>query len=114
MRKRLYAIKHKPSGGFLPELSGQRAGYTYTEPVKPNESYGHPRLFETRGAARRALAWWLKGVTTVNVSITPSTAFGPEDYDEDWHTEEKPDRKAEDMEIVPVLLMELPNEDEDS
>lgn len=110
MRKRLYAIKHKPSGGYLPEIFGQRAGYTYTEPTVPSELYGHPRLFETKGAARRALAWWLKGVTTV--LFTKPEAWGG-DYDEQWNTEEKPERKAEDMIIVPMLLMEIADVEEE-
>lgn len=90
-----WIIRHKPSGGFLPELSGVRAGYTHTEP----QTKGVPRLFESAAAAKRALTWWLKGTTSV---WRGKDWEG--DYDETWSTEVEEHRKAEDMEVIPVLL----------
>jgi hypothetical protein len=93
MRRELFAIKHKPTGGFLPEHSGR--GYTWTEP----SLWLVPRLFLDAGAAKRALTWWLKGTTTV---ARNRDYFG--EYDEVWTTEVEQHRKAEDMEVVKVLL----------
>lgn len=93
----LFAIRHKPSGFFLPEVN---KGYTYSEP----DEHRIPRLFETQGGAKRALAWWLKGVTSVHRSTSPDTWMGPGEYDEVWNTTAEEHRKAEDMEVVPVLL----------
>lgn len=90
-----YVIRHKPTGGFLPELSGVRAGFTYTEP----QTHGVPRLFESAVGAKRALTWWLKGITSVFKSRDWEG-----DYDETWSTTFEEHRKAEDMEIIPVRL----------
>jgi hypothetical protein len=55
-----------------------------------------PRLFTTKGGARRALTWWLKGIVTVS------------NYDEygggDWHTVACPGRHRKDYEVVPVRM----------
>lgn len=94
--RELWVIRHKPSGGYLPGLpSGLRAGYTATEPTTTQI----PRLFVDKGAARRALTWWLKGVTSVN---REKDYWG--EYDETWHEHPMPERKLEDMEVVPCLL----------
>ena len=91
-----WIIRHKPSGGYLPELSGVRAGYTHTEP----QTTGVPRLFTDAGGARRALTWWLKGTTSVHRYNDSFTG----EYDETWSTEVEEHRKAEDMEVIPGLL----------
>ena len=95
MIREFYAIRHKTSGGLLPELYGLRAGYTHTEP----DTYSVPRLFITESGAKRALTWWLKGVT----SVSRGTDYEGH-YDETWGTHEMPERKAEGMEVVIVLL----------
>ena len=105
MRKRLYAIKHTPTGGYLPEVDG-RSGYTYTEPVTVDALYGAPRLFHTKGGARRALRWWLNG----KLHVTTYTSTNPDSWgeiDQDWHHDPTPERKEEDMEIVTMLLQEI-------
>lgn len=91
-----WIIRHKPTGGFLPEIQGQRGGYTSTEP----QLIGVPRLFTTKAGASRALTWWLKGSTRVWRGQDSFTG----EYEEDWSTEVEEHRKAEDMEIIPVLL----------
>lgn len=100
MIRELFAIRHKPSGGFLPGLpSGLRAGYTSTEPT----THDVPRLFIDKGAANRALTWWLKGTIYVNrYQSTNPDSWG--EVCEDWKEELIPERKREDMEVVPVLL----------
>lgn len=99
MIRTFFAIRHKPTGGYLPEITGVRAGYTHTEP----ETHSVPRLFLDKAAAQRALTWWLKGATSVwrGQSSNPDS-WG--EYEEDWSTEPQEHRKAEDMEVVPVLV----------
>lgn len=96
MIREFYMIRHKPSGGFLP----QRAkGYTSSEP----QITGVPRLFTTAGGAKRALSWWLRGAFWV----THNATFGYEGFEDDneeWHEQAMPNRKAEDMEVTKVLL----------
>ncbi len=91
-----YMIRHKPSGGFLPQRG---KGYTSSEP----QITGVPRLFTTAGGAKRALTWRLKEAHWVTMSVN----YGFEGYgehEEEWHHEEMPDRKLENMEVVLVLL----------
>ena len=96
MIREFYIIRHKPSGGFLPEV---HKGYTFSEP----RTTGVPRLFISAAAGKRALTWWLKG--TLHVTKTGGLwGFGEPEYDETWHEDPMPDRKAEDMEVIPVLL----------
>ena len=90
-----YVIRHKPTGGLLPERGEVRAGYTHTEP----QEYGVPRLFMSAAGAKRALTWWLKGIT----SVLKSRDWDGE-YDETWSTTVEENRKEEDMEIVLVRL----------
>lgn len=92
MIRELFAIRHKPSGGHLPEVG---RGYTFSEPSVDRI----PRLFESASAAKRALTWWLKGGTSV---LRSKDYWG--EYDETWQHTDIPNRKAEDMEVVPVLL----------
>lgn len=103
-----YAIRHIPTGGYLYEV-GPRLGYTGTEPVTMQSNFC-PRLFAEKGHAKRALTWWLKGVTTK----TYHRGDGWEtDDDEVWATiMPKSDqymtyveRKAEDFEIVRFYMM---------
>ena len=96
-----WVIRHKPSGGYLPILpSGLRAGYTHTEP----DTQAIPRLFTDAAAAKRALTWWLKGITHVDHSKSIDTWMGPGEYEETWGLDEMPERKLEDMEVLPCLL----------
>jgi len=98
---KLWAIRHKPTGLFLPELHKPvRGGYTHTEPTSMSE---RPlRLFITERGAKNALWWWLGGPVSVRIrSFDTSDGF---DTDEQWSTTKKPERKAEDMEVIQVEL----------
>jgi len=91
-----WIIRHKPTGGWLPEV---HKGYTFSEP----QDYGVPRLFGNAAAAKRALTWWLKGT----LHVTTYQSNNPETWmevEQDWHEQEMPERKLEDMEVIPVLL----------
>lgn len=107
-RMKYWAIRHKPTGYYLPEpLSGQsgKPGYTSTEPCSPEQL--PPRLFCTEGGAHKALTWWLKGKVYVSKTFVPSSFLGPEEYEETWSIHEEPERKKEDMEVVPMVLRRL-------
>lgn len=91
----LYAIKHLPSGGYLPGYGSRRGrgGFTHDEPKVGLP----PRLFGRKQDAKVALGHWLKGATSCYTSW---------DGDEDWSTHPKPHRKAEEMAVVEVRLTE--------
>jgi hypothetical protein len=93
-----WAIKHRPSGHYLPQSDRTSGGFTHFEPQDP--CVRPPRLFQKERSAMQALRWWLMGVTTVR--HTGGGAW--DDYSETWDTHPEPDRKAEDMEIVLVEL----------
>ena len=95
----MYAIRHKPSGGYLPRPNGHAGrGGSHVEPRVFKDGSGHiPRMFPTMAGAKAALGQWLRGkhkgireyedgyYYTVGADIVPC-----------------PDRKREDMEIVTV------------
>jgi hypothetical protein len=88
------AIRHKPSGGFLPNIRGY--GFTKTEPTLLEP----PRLFVRMGSAKQALKYWLEGELTERP-----------DHDADFgdqliiHCKRRPDRRAEHMEVVEIELI---------
>lgn len=93
-----WAIKHKPSGKLLPSPRGRGGrGGTFVEINDP----GTPRLFHDAKSAKAALRFWLAGEIHVGQHQDYSG-----DWDEDWRTVPKPDRKAEDMQVVRVAIIE--------
>lgn len=99
----MYAIKHLPSGGFLPNPAGRGGrGGTHVEPVPANGPWP-PRLFHTEHAAKVALTYWLQGRVTVSHNMD---FFG--DSDETWHVEKDENRCREDMAVVRIRLIEEP------
>jgi hypothetical protein len=99
-----WAIKHLPTGKFMPSLP-QRRGFTHNEPE--DVDLFPPRLFTSQSSAKVALAWWLKGRTSVSRSGGGGAPWDDYDYDEDWHTEPVPERRAEDMAVVALRFTEL-------
>jgi hypothetical protein len=89
-RKFFLAIKHKPSGGYLPQMASY--GFTRTEPSLDEP----PRLFTKPGAARQALDRWLAG----------AWFEGAENSDGELSIQVVPQqgRRAADMEIVELEL----------
>lgn len=102
-----WAIRHKPTGRYMPQSNSKRHGYTYDEPTIMENSHWCPRLFGREQDAKTALTWWLKGVTTMCYSGGPyQNAWGDieDDFGEDWRTKYEVGRKAEDMEVVRLKL----------
>jgi hypothetical protein len=88
-----YILRHKPTGGFMPEVGGS---YTASKPSHYPKS---PRMFHDERAAKIALSWWLKGRTTV-------TYYAAEDSEGEWRTKPDPTRQREEWEVVAVGLID--------
>ena len=86
-RKFFLAIRHKPSGGFLPSLNSY--GFTRAEPTRDQP----PRLFTKHGAALQALNSWLEG----EWFETPEDAV--------LRVRPVAGRRREEMEIVEIELI---------
>lgn len=99
-----WAIRHKPTGHFLPQSSRKRHGYTHDEPVTMVDSNWCPRLFGREQDAKTALTWWLKGETTTQWVDNASWDSMYPEPDEEWNTTPVADRKAEDFEIVKLEI----------
>lgn len=90
-RKFFLAIRHKPSGGFLPQMTSYgftRASPSTTEP---------PRLFVKPGAATQALNRWLEGEWFEG-------HFDEEANRQDIRIVRRPERKRSEMEIVEIEI----------
>lgn len=102
--KPFFAIKHLPSGGFLPARGtgkrGDTRGYTHDEPSTEKP----PRLFTSERSAKLALGQWLAGPLVVRLV---STWAGIDGYDEreDW-TRRPHSRDAKDMRVVEIEVRE--------
>ena len=94
MQIELYAIKHKPTGYFLPSRKGR--GYSHDEP-QPNGGKLGPRLFFSRIAARNALTAWLMGTFAREVSLLD---FEGNEVESDLIITPQPHRKREEMKVV--------------
>lgn len=92
-KNRFYAIRHKPTGFFLPTINS-RSGSTQ---VNPKEGCV-PRLFTDELNARKTLNIWLKGSWKyeeggwLNLPLKKVI-------------EERPERKPEEMEIIEVTIV---------
>lgn len=93
---RYFAIRHNPTGRFLPEL-GKGKGYTHHEPMAQEDA--PPRMFTRHSSAANALRFWLKG------KMWNSRGQDWEgEYYEDLNIQPQPDRIPEDMEVVEITL----------
>ena len=94
-----FAIKHKPSGLYLPAASGRYGrGFSFKEP-----SEERPRLFHTKRGAINALYQWLRGHHRHSSGFD---SFNSEYYEE-TKVLPQPHRKREEMEVVPLMLVPL-------
>lgn len=90
-RQFFLAIRHKPSGGFLPAVRGY--GFTRTEPTLEEP----PRLFQKPGPCRQALNRWLEGEMF--------EAEADDDNQISIRLIKRPHRRRELMEIVEIELV---------
>lgn len=89
-RRFFLAIRHKPSGGFLPAVKGY--GFTRTSP----SSTEAPRLFIKHGPCKQALDYWLAGELFEGNLGDDNTI--------ELRLVRKVERKREDMEIVEIEI----------
>ncbi len=102
-----WAIRHKPTGRFMPQSNNKRHGYTQDIPAVTLNSNVCPRLFGRKQDAATALTWWLKGETYARWAGGMYTnVFGDADDDlnYEWRTVSVTARTAEDMEVVKVKV----------
>lgn len=92
-----FAIRHKPSGGFLPATSSY--GFTRTEPSTRDP----PRLFREKRNATQALDWWLKGESYEHVRHSDGEFDGHREVE--IRTIHKPGRRRGDFEIVLIGIL---------
>lgn len=86
-----WAIRHLPSGQYLPCPPELSHGFSRVEPGP-----GIPRLFLDKVSATRALGSWLRGAVVLKY-------YGCyEDTTTEFRLTRKPERKAEDMAVVRV------------
>lgn len=102
-----WLIRHKPTGGYLPEPIGRMGrGGSHVEPVvHTDDPATTPRIFQSERAAKNALAAWLRGKY---VAHRGSYSGGPDfdvDYYEDIEIVPVPGRKREEMEIISADLV---------
>lgn len=97
---KLFFIKHKPTGHFMPEPTGRMGrGGSHTEP-DPNSD--NARIFRTKRSAANALASWLRGKVYAHRGQSSAGPDWDSEYYEDLSIEKIESRKREDMEIVEV------------
>ena len=96
---RFYAIRQKLTGFFLPRPKSGRGG-SWIEPTKGCQPY----LFTEKRYAKGFLTVWLMGGQKEVACQSSYESF----YNDDSYIEvtPQPHRKAEDMEIVTMLLSE--------
>ena len=92
-RRFFLAIRHRPSGGLLPNVRGY--GFTRTEPSLSDP----PRLFRSQPAAMQALRYWLAGE---HFEVDSDSDFGGTIT---LHCKRRPDRRPEDMEMVEIEIV---------
>lgn len=93
LRRHYFAIRHNPSGGFLPAVKGY--GFTRTRPTLDEP----PRLFTKIGPCTQALNYWLEGEHSEDLAFDPS-----EGSNLIIRVLPRPERRREEMEIVEVEL----------
>lgn len=95
---KFFAIRHKPTGHYLPQVKRSR-GFTADEP-----SAGPPRLFRTEIHARVALDWWLRGVTATEWAMRYEEGYPCGEEPAGLKSRPVPSRRADDMEVVAVSV----------
>jgi hypothetical protein len=93
----LYAIRHHPTGLFLPRKEGR--GATHREPTA---RLSKARLFHRERDARGFLTVWLQGKQTARACMSSHESFFEDDIE--LVLEPVPSRKREEMEIVAYSL----------
>jgi hypothetical protein len=94
----LYAIRHKPTGRFLPRPPSGQKGGTWVEPTSDKI----PRFFNKPSVARGFLSIWCKGPLVRAKSVDWETGLDEVDIKPDL-TQAKEPRVKEDFEVVEIF-----------
>lgn len=103
MNQRVWAIRQKSTGHFLPHFKG-RAGGSWVEPTPDCV----PRLFRSARDARLSLGRWLEGHYKMTYTNRSGDIFGEDEWQELEVTPVE-GRTSDDMEIVEFELVEVLN-----
>lgn len=109
--KPLYAIRHKPTGHFLPEPKGRMGrGGSFLEPVDCGLDHDNPRLFKSELSAKRALTAWLQGKHEPEFGYECDDGYNSYRVLEGMTIIPVDSRRKSDMEIVSfrLILEEIP------
>lgn len=107
----VFAIRHRPSGLWVPRPSSHSRAQTSQEPGRL------PRLYSTAGQAKCSLTWYTKGQFVRDQGQTHDHEGTPDWFDEGPMLKRDAEGKAifkigeefrdpRDYEIVPLTLME--------
>ncbi len=103
-----YAVRHKPTGHYIPEPSGRMGrGGSHVDPVEvvPSKLDTHPRMWPTERGAQNYLSQWLRGkhhaLHKWEQDGWESPAYR---IDAGTKIEHQPHRVREDMEIVKIPI----------
>ena len=103
MKTKVWFIRHKPTGFYLPLPKGGGRGGSYVEPTDP--TIEPPRVFFSERAAISALGMWLLGKFYENRAYASHESTSYDDVDRGVIP--VPTRKREEMDIVGIEI-ELP------
>ena len=101
-----WAIKHYPSGGFLPRPSSSDHEWHSTTKLEPSLTEP-PRLYTRRGDAEKAMRWWVLGIlrrTTREVCEDPAAGLVVEVAGTRFALEPQAHRAVGHVSVVPMLV----------
>lgn len=105
--KPLFAIRHKPTGHYLPDPDRIQWRKSHVEPVDCSGEI-NPRLFHTELSAKRALSAWLQGKWKADMYWESEGWEYPSYQVQDVPVPTAvPHRVKEEMEVVAFNLMEI-------
>lgn len=109
----MYAIRHKPSGAYLPVPYGRGGrGGSHVDPIHfKGDPKQLPRMFPTLVGAKAALGQWLLGKFECDRSYGYDSLNHEYWQDENVRIVPVPHRVREDMEIIQVFVS-LPEPEE--
>jgi hypothetical protein len=102
-----FGLRVKGTEKFFLRRPNQSRGYSLDEPEEPTQ--GKPvRLFPSQKSAQNALIQWRRGIHVNKVSY-PSSWDSMDTGEERWtEIKDVPQRKALEIEIVPLRLSDEP------
>lgn len=102
LNETFYAIRHVPTGQYLPV----GAGSTWWEPKPHQVNRNEPiRLFPTIRGAEACVRTWLRGRHRLTPHYAGPLSCSPSEWEPEMQIDPVPSRRAEDIEIVTIALI---------